>query len=130
MSLRTTQIVAVVAVLLGVAGVAVGVSAKTGAKSDEEIVDSVKGELSAELGTTKKQESTAQARTNARLTALEKEFASLSGQTKALRTRLDALSAQGNKLSSDLSADVTRLDSRITELSTRIDNLNKSSSGP
>ena len=130
MSVRTTQIVAVIAVIIGAAGVGLGISAKSGNQSDEEIADSVKSELSDELGSSQRKQSAAEAALDRRLTALEQQVKGLSGKTSSLGKRLSALQARVNKVSNDLTADVTRLDSRISELSTRVDKLDKSSSGP
>jgi predicted nuclease with TOPRIM domain len=129
-SVRTTQIVAVIATVLGLAGVAVGAYAVSESKSDEDISDAVRSELSEQLGESEKRTGATEAELQRRLKVVEDELATLTGKQKALTQEFEALSDRVNKLSSDLSADVNRIDSRLTELSTRIDNLSKSNSGP
>ena len=112
MSVRTTQIIAVIATVLGIAGVAVGAYAVSESKSDEDISDTVKSELSEQLGESEKKTGATEAELERRLREVERELATVGGEQKALTKQVDALNDRVNKLSSDLSADVNRIDSR------------------
>ena len=56
MNPRTALILAGLALVVGVVGLVIGISAKNGNKSDQDIADSTKAQLEQQLGTTASQE--------------------------------------------------------------------------
>jgi len=126
MNPRTAMIIAVIALLVGAAGLVFGISAKNGNKSDEDIADSVKTQLEQQLGTTASQEQSQAAQqqtaaiTQARKTkGLGDDVAALEAEAQKLQTSVDALTATDNNQANQIKTlqdDVNKLDTRVSNL--------------
>lgn len=117
------MILAGLALVVGVVGLVIGISAKNGNKSDQDIADATKAQLEQQLGTTASQ---VQGAEQAQATRQEGVTASVDKQLRALRTSVTAIqnsintlnttsATQGNDIKT-LQADVNKLDTRLTNL--------------
>jgi chromosome condensin MukBEF ATPase and DNA-binding subunit MukB len=126
MNPRTAMIIAVIALVVGAAGLVFGISAKNGNKSDEDIANSVKTELEQQLGTNASQEQSqaAQQQTAAiaqarKTKGLNDDVAALEALAQKLQTSVDALTANDNNQANQIKTlqdDVNKLDTRVSNL--------------
>jgi flagellar biosynthesis chaperone FliJ len=123
MNPRTALILAGLALVVGVVGLVIGISAKNGNKSDQDIADATKSQLEQQLGTTASQAQGAeqqQASKEAGVTA------SVDRQLRALRQDLTATQNNVNQLddSKVMQANqLKNLQDQVDKLDTRVANL-------
>jgi chromosome segregation ATPase len=122
--------VAGLALVIGAVGLVIGISAKNGNKSDQDIADATKAQLEQQLGTTATQVQGAeqaqatkeQAQAN-RATAVT---ASVNKQLGAVRSSLAQLQNSVNTLNTTTATqgtDITNLQKMVDKLDTRVSNL-------
>jgi chromosome segregation ATPase len=123
MNPRTALILAGLALVVGVVGLVIGISAKNGNKSDQDIADATKAQLEQQLGTTASQvQGTEQQQAS-------KEAGVTAGVDRQLRAlRMSVTQAQNNIIQLDdskvmqanqiksLQDDVNKLDTRVSNL--------------
>jgi hypothetical protein len=95
MNPRTALILAGVALVVGVVGLVIGISAKNGNKSDQDIADATKAQLEQQLGTTANE---------------------VKGQVQAQASQQAEASKSVNVQLSDLRASVNRVDDSVKSL--------------
>jgi chromosome segregation ATPase len=123
MNPRTALILAGLALVVGVVGLVIGISAKNGNKSDQDIADATKAQLEQQLGTTASEVKGAQqtqAANQAGVTAnLDKQLRALRMDLTATQNNVDQLGqskvAQANQIK-NLQDDVNKLDTRVANL--------------
>jgi chromosome segregation ATPase len=121
---RNAMIVGVIALLLGAAGLVVGLNAKSENQSDEEVADQVKTELEERIGGTAKtaegarQQDIAQGK---QIKATQARQADLVATVNKLRTEVNDLTAQVNKQGGEL----TQLSNQLTQLQKTVENLQR-----
>jgi septal ring factor EnvC (AmiA/AmiB activator) len=123
MNPRTALILAGLALVVGVVGLVIGISAKNGNKSDQDIADATKAQLEQQLGTTASEVKGAQA---AQATKQADVTASVNKQLHSLRTSVDAIQNSVNSLNTttatqgtnikNLQDDVNKLDTKVSNL--------------
>jgi chromosome segregation ATPase len=123
MNPRTALILAGLALVVGVVGLVIGISAKNGNKSDQEIADATKAQLERQLGTTASQ---VQGAEQTQATKAAGATASINKQLGVIRTSVTALQTSINTLNTttatqsteikNLQNDVNKLDSRVSNL--------------
>ena len=126
MNPRTALIIAVIALIVGGVGLVIGISAKNGNTSDEDIANSVKSQLEQQLGTNA-------SKTQSQLAQQQTAAIAQAHKTKGLNDDIDALDAEVQKLQTsvdNLSADetaqaktITTLQGDVNKLNTRVANL-------
>jgi chromosome segregation ATPase len=130
MNPRTALIVAGLALVVGVVGLVIGISAKNGNKSDQDIADATKAQLEQQLGTTasqvqgaeKAQASKEQAQANQQAEASK----SVNVQLADLRTSVDRLDSSIKSLqgtSTTQANDIKTLQDDVNKLDTKVANL-------
>jgi hypothetical protein len=110
---RNAFIIAVVALLVGAGGLAVAISAKTGTKSDEEIAESVKGELASQVSSSSETAGAAKvqaARAAAAGRLLKAEVAALTAKVDRQSGRITAQGTTIQSLTEQLAALTSRVD--------------------
>jgi chromosome segregation ATPase len=123
MNPRTALILAGLALVVGVVGLVIGISAKNGNKSDQDIADATKAQLEQQLGTTASEAQGAeqqQASKEAGVTA------SVNKQLRALRTSVNAIQTSINTLNTTTATqatDIKNLQKDVDKLDTRVSNL-------
>jgi chromosome segregation ATPase len=123
MNPRTALILAGLALVVGVVGLVIGISAKNGNKSDQDIADATKAQLEQQLGTTASQvqgAEKAQASKQAGVTA------SVNKQLTQLRTSVAAIQNSVNTLnttSATQGTDIKTLQDDVNKLDTKVSNL-------
>jgi hypothetical protein len=123
MNPRTALILAGLALVVGVVGLVIGISAKNGNKSDQDIADATKAQLEQQLGTTATQ---AQGAEQAQAT---KEAGVTAGVNRQLRAvRMSVTAAQNNITELDDSKvmqanQIKNLQDEVDKLDTRVSNL-------
>jgi chromosome segregation ATPase len=123
MNPRTALILAGLALVVGVVGLVIGISAKNGNKSDQDIADATKTQLEQQLGTTASEVKGAQetqAANQAGVTAnLDKQLRALRMDLTATQNNVDQLGqskvAQANQIK-NLQDQVDKLDTRVSNL--------------
>jgi chromosome segregation ATPase len=123
MNPRTALILAGVALVVGVVGLVIGISAKNGNQSDQDIADATKTQLEQQLGTTASEVQGAQkeqAAKQAGVTAsVNKQLSDLRQDLTATQNNVDQLGqskvAQANQLK-NLQDQVDKLDTRVSNL--------------
>jgi chromosome segregation ATPase len=123
MNPRTALILAGLALVVGVVGLVIGISAKNGNKSDQDIADATKAQLEQQLGTTASQVQGAQKEQAAKQAGVT---ASVNKQLHTLRTSVDAIQNSVNTLNTtsatqgtsikNLQDDVNKLDTKVSNL--------------
>jgi chromosome segregation ATPase len=130
MNPRTALILAGAALVVGVVGLVIGISAKNGNKSDQDIADATKAQLEQQLGTTATQvQGAEQAQANKEQAQANRSAdvtASVNKQLRAVRSSLTQLQNTVNTLNTtsatqatdikNLQKDVDKLDSRVSNL--------------
>ena len=123
MNPRTALILAGLALVVGVVGLVIGISAKNGNKSDQDIADATKAQLEQQLGATASQVKGAQeeqASKNATVTA------SVNKQLRALRASVAQIQDSVNTLNTTTATqatDIKNLQKDVDKLDTRVSNL-------
>lgn len=123
MNPRTALILAGLALVVGVVGLVIGISAKNGNKSDQDIADATKAQLEQQLGATASQvkgAQEAQASKNATVTA------SVNKQLDALRASVAQIQDSVNTLNTTTATqatDIKNLQKDVDKLDTRVSNL-------
>jgi chromosome segregation ATPase len=123
MNPRTALILAGLALVVGVVGLVIGISAKNGNKSDQDIADATKAQLEQQLGTTASQ---VQGAEQAQATKQAGVAASVNKQLRALRTSVDAIQTSINTLNTTTATqgtDIKNLQKDVDKLDTRVSNL-------
>ncbi len=123
MNPRTALILAGLALVVGVGGLVIGISAKNGNKSDQDIADATKTQLEQQLGTTASEVKGAQ---EAQATKQADVTASVNKQLRALRTSVDAIQTSINTLNTTTATqatDIKNLQNQVDKLDTRVSNL-------
>jgi chromosome segregation ATPase len=123
MNPRTALILAGLALVVGVVGLVIGISAKNGNKSDQDIADATKTQLEQQLGTTASEVKGAQA---AQATKQAGVTASVNKQLEALRMSVTQAENSINQLDNtkvmqatqikNLQDDVNKLDTKVSNL--------------
>jgi peptidoglycan hydrolase CwlO-like protein len=123
MNPRTALIVAGLALVVGVVGLVIGISAKNGNKSDQDIADATKVQLEQQLGTAANQvkgQVQAQANEAAGTTAsLNKQLKTLQSSVSSIQTSVNTL----NTTTATQGTDIKNLQNDIDKLDTRVGNL-------
>jgi chromosome segregation ATPase len=130
MNPRTALIVAGLALVIGAVGLVIGISAKNGNKSDQDIADATKAQLEQQLGTTasqvkgaeQAQASTEQAQASKTATVT----ASVNKQLRAVRASVAQLQNSVNTLNTTTATqgnDIQNLQKVVDKLETRVTNL-------
>ena len=123
MNPRTALILAGLALVVGVVGLVIGISAKNGNTSDQDIANATKTQLEQQLGTTASQVQGAekvQAGKEASVTA------SVNKQLRTLRTSVNAIQTSINTLNTTTATqgtDITNLQKAVDKIDTRVSNL-------
>ncbi len=123
MNPRTALILAGLALVVGVVGLVIGISAKNGNKSDQDIADATKAQLEQQLGTTASQ---VQGAEQAQATKAAGVTASVNKQLRTLRTSVNAIQASVNTLNTTTATQATEiknLQNDVNKLDTRVSNL-------
>lgn len=123
MNPRTALIIAGIALAVGVVGLVIGISAKNGNKSDQDIADATKAQLEQQLGTTASEVQGAQ---QAQATKQAGVTASVNKQLRQLRTSVDAIQTSVNTLNTTTATqatDIKNLQNQVDKLDTRVSNL-------
>jgi chromosome segregation ATPase len=123
MNPRTALILAGLALVVGVVGLVIGISAKNGNKSDQDIADATKTQLEQQLGTTA---SDVQGAEQAQATKQEGVTASVNKQLRALRTSVTAIQTSINTLNTTTATqatDIKNLQKDVDKIDTRVSNL-------
>ena len=123
MNPRTALILAGLALVVGVIGLVIGISAKNGNKSDQDIADATKTQLEQQLGTTANEVKGAQ---QAQATKVAGVTASVNKQLRTLRTSVDAIQTSINTLNTTTgtqATDIKNLQNEVNKLDTRVSNL-------
>ncbi|HEX3562587.1 MAG TPA: hypothetical protein VHU24_07085 [Solirubrobacterales bacterium] len=123
MNPRTALIIAGMALVVGVVGLVIGISAKNGNKSDQDIADATKAQLEQQLGTTANQvrgQEQAQATKAAGAAAtVSKQLAGIRSSITQVQTSVNTLNTttatQGTDIK-NLQNDINKLDSRVSNL--------------
>jgi uncharacterized protein HemX len=130
MNPRTALILAGLALVVGVVGLVIGISAKHGNKSDQDIADATKAQLEQQLGTTatkvqgaeqlQANQEKAQANQQAGVTAsVDRQLRGLRMDLTATQNNVDQLGqskvAQANQIK-NLQDQVDKLDTRVSNL--------------
>ena len=123
MNPRTAMILAGLALVVGVVGLVIGISAKNGNKSDQDIADATKAQLEQQLGTTASQ---VQGQVKAQGAKAAQTATSIDRQLHSLQTSVNAIQNSVNTLNTttatqatdikNLQNDVNKLDSRVSNL--------------
>jgi chromosome segregation ATPase len=123
MNPRTALIVAGLALVVGVVGLVIGISAKNGNQSDQDIADATKAQLEQQLGTTASQvQGAEQAQASKAATVTE----SVNKQLSAVRSSLTQLQTSVNTLNTTTATqgtDIKNLQKDVDKLDTRVSNL-------
>jgi chromosome segregation ATPase len=123
MNPRTALILAGLALVVGVVGLVIGISAKNGNKSDQDIADATKAQLEQQLGTTASQvqgAEQAQASKQAGVTAsVNKQLVQLRSSVTAIQNSVNTL----NTTSATQGADIKNLQNDVNKLDTKVSNL-------
>jgi hypothetical protein len=123
MNPRTALILAGLALVVGVVGLVIGISAKNGNKSDQDIADATKTQLEQQLGTTASEVQGAQQTQAAKQAGVA---ANLDKQLRALRMDLTATQNNVDQLGDSKVAQanqIKNLQDQIDKLDTRVSNL-------
>jgi hypothetical protein len=123
MNPRTALILAGLALVVGVVGLVIGISAKNGNKSDQDIADATKAQLEQQLGTAASQAQgaeQAQAGKQAGVTAsVNRQLRALRMSVTQIQNTIDGLDQtkvmQANDIK-NLQNDVDKLDTRVSNL--------------
>ena len=123
MNPRTALILAAVALVVGVVGLIIGISAKNGNKSDEHISQVAQTQLEQQLGTTASQ---VQGQVQAQGAKAAETATSIDRQLRSLHTSVNAIQNSINTLNTttatqatdikNLQNDVNKLDTRVSKL--------------
>jgi chromosome segregation ATPase len=123
MNPRTALILAGLALVVGVVGLVIGISAKNGNKSDQDIADATKAQLEQQLGTTASQ---AQGAEQAQATKQAGVTASVDKQLRTLSTSVTAIQKSINTLNTTTATqgtDIKNLQDDVNKLDTKVSNL-------
>jgi uncharacterized protein HemX len=123
MNPRTAVILAGLALVVGVVGLVIGISAKNGDKSDEHISEVAQQQLEQQVGTTASQ---VQGQVNAQGAKAAETATSIDKQLRSLRTSVDAVQNSVNTLnttSATQATDIKNLQNDVNKLDTRVSNL-------
>jgi len=123
MNPRTALILAGLALVVGVVGLVIGISAKNGNKSDQDIADATKTQLEQQLGTTASEVQGAQ---QAQATKQAGVTASVNKQLNGIRSSITQLQASVNTLNTTTATqgtDIKNLQNDINKLDSRVSNL-------
>jgi chromosome segregation ATPase len=123
MNERTALVIAGLALVVGVVGLVIGISAKSGNKSDEDVADSVKTQLESQIGTVAT-EAQGQGQSEAQ---------SLAARTIATEKKLDTIDQTLTTLTNELStvqgndaqqtADIKAVDTQLNQLQSQLTKL-------
>ncbi len=123
MNPRTALILAGLALVVGVVGLVIGISAKNGNQSDQDIADATKAQLEQQLGTTASQ---VQGAEQAQATKAAGVTETVNKQLRALRTSVNAIQTSVNTLNTTTATqatDIKNLQNDVNKLDTRVSNL-------
>jgi archaellum component FlaC len=123
MNPRTALILAGLALVVGVVGLVIGISAKNGNQSDQDIADATKTQLEQQLGTTATQ---VQGQVKAQGAKAAETATSIDRQLRTLRTSVDAIQTSINTLNTTTAtqtSDIKNLQNQVDKLDTRVSNL-------
>jgi archaellum component FlaC len=123
MNPRTALILAGLALVVGVVGLVIGISAKNGNKSDQDIADATKTQLEQQLGTTA---SEVQGQVKAQGAKATATAASVDKQLRDLRASVTAVQNSVNTLNTTTATqatDIKNLQNQVDKLDTRVSNL-------
>ena len=123
MNPRTALILAGLALVVGVVGLVIGISAKNGNKSDQDIADATKTQLEQQLGTTASQ---VQGAEQAQASKAAGTTASINKQLGVLRTSISALQTSISTLNTTTATQSTKIKNLLNDvnkLDTRVSNL-------
>jgi chromosome segregation ATPase len=122
--------VAGLALVIGAVGLVIGISAKNGNKSDQDIADATKAQLEQQLGTTATQvqgaEQAQATKEQAQANRATTVTASVNKQLRAVRSSLAQLQNSVNTLNTTTATqgtDITNLQKMVDKLDTRVSNL-------
>ena len=123
MNPRTALILAGLALVVGIVGLVIGISAKSGNKSDQDIADATKAQLEQQLGTTASEvqgAESAQASKQAGVTAsVDKQLTDLRASVTAVQNSVNTL----NTASATQATDIKNLQDDVNKLDTKVSNL-------
>jgi chromosome segregation ATPase len=123
MNPRTALILAGLALVVGVVGLVIGISAKNGNQSDQDIADATKTQLEQQLGTTASEvqgAEKAQASKQAGVTAgVNKQLSQLRASVTAIQNSVNTL----NTTSATQATDIKNLQNDVNKLDTKVSNL-------
>jgi chromosome segregation ATPase len=115
------------ALVVGVVGLVIGISAKNGNKSDQDIADATKAQLEQQLGTTASQvQGAEQAQASKEASKTATVTASVNKQLSAVRSSLTQLQNSVNTLNTTTATqgtDIKNLQKDVDKLDTRVSNL-------
>jgi archaellum component FlaC len=123
MNPRTAVILAGLALVVGVVGLVIGISAKNGNKSDEHISSVAQQQLEQQLGTTA---SKVQGQVNQQAAKTAGAAASIDKQLRTLTTSVDAIQTSINTLNTTTATqatDIKNLQNSVNKLDSRVSNL-------
>jgi archaellum component FlaC len=123
MNPRTAVILAGLALVVGVVGLVIGISAKNGNKSDEHISSVAQQQLEQQLGTTA---SKVQGQVNQQAAKTAGAAASINKQLRTLTTSVDAIQTSINTLNTTTATqatDIKNLQNSVNKLDSRVSNL-------
>jgi chromosome segregation ATPase len=130
MNPRTALIVAGLALVIGAVGLVIGISAKNGNKSDQDIADATKAQLEQQLGTTASQvkgaEQTQASAEQAQASKSASVTESVNKQLRAVRVSVAQLQNSVNTLNTTTETqgnDIKNLQKVVDKLETRVTNL-------
>jgi len=123
MNARTALILAGLALVVAIVGLVIGISAKNGNKSDQDIADATKAQLEQQLGTTASQ---VQGQVREQAAKAAGTATSIDRQLRALRTSMTDLQNSINTLNTTTATqatDIKNLQKDVDKLDTRVSNL-------
>jgi chromosome segregation ATPase len=130
MNPRTALILAGLALVVGVVGLVIGISAKNGNKSDQDIADATKAQLEQQLGTTASQvqgaEQAQASKEQSQANRAAATTASVNKQLRGVRASLTQLQNSVNTLNTTTATqgtDIKNLQKDVDKLDTRVSNL-------
>src|SRR6185503_16193289 len=119
MNPRTALILAGVALVVGVVGLIIGISAKNGNKSDEHISQVAQTQLEQQLGTTASQVQGQGAKAAETAGSIDRQLRSLRTSVNAIQNSINAL----NTTTATQATDIKNLQNDVNKLDTRVSNL-------
>jgi chromosome segregation ATPase len=123
MNPRTALILAGIALVVGVVGLVIGISAKNGNSSDKHISEVAQQQLEQQLGNTanavKGQVAAQGAKATATAASIDKQLRDLRSSTNAIQNSINTL----NTTTATQATDIKNLQNQVDKLDTRVSNL-------